>query len=482
MKRKPMTFKDKLDQIIQYAHGMSVLYVEDETLIRENNKLLLESIFSEVQTASNGADGLKHYTKKFFDIVITDIIMPEMNGVMMVKKIKELNPKQPIIITSASEESTQLLELINLGVAQFLLKPIKTEQIIAILNEVVTNIYNQRKVDEFTANLKQELLHQTTLLEQYKEVVDASSIVTKTNIYGKIIYANNQFCQKTGYSLNEILLNTHRMIRHPEMNKEFYQNLWETILDKKIWNGSIKNIKKNGENYITEVTIKPILDEFGSILEFISISHDVTELYEINDEIWQTQHEMLSLLGEVGETRSQETGNHVRRVAEYSKLLGELYGLEEEEIRLVYSAAPMHDIGKIGIADAILLKPDKLDLDEYEVIKTHSSIGYDILKHSSRPLLQAAAIIALEHHEKWDGSGYPNAVSGDNIHIYGRIIALADVFDALSCERVYKKAWPIEKIIELIVFERGVHFDPTLVDLFMDNIDKFTAIALKYKD
>lgn len=477
-----MTFKDKLDQTMKCAQGMSLLYVEDEALIRDNNKLFLESIFSEVQTASNGALGLKLYEKKVFDIVITDIIMPEMNGVMMVRKIKKLNPKQAIIITSASEDSAHLLELINLGVAQFLLKPIQTEHIVSILNEVVTNIYNQRKVDELTAHLKQELLHQTTLLEQYKEVVDASTIVTKTNVYGKIIYANDLFCQKTGYSLDEIITKSHTLLRHPDMSSEFYENLWKTILDKKIWNGTIKNIKKNAQNYITEVTIKPILDEFGSILEFISISHDITELYDINDEIWQTQHEMLSLLGEVGETRSQETGNHVRRVAKYSKLFAELYGLDEEQIRLIYSAAPMHDIGKIGIADAILLKPGKLDYDEYEVMKTHSSIGYDILKHSHRPLLQAAAIIALEHHEKWDGSGYPNAVSGDKIHIYGRIIALADVFDALSCERVYKKAWSIEKIIELIIAERGSHFDPKLVDLFMDNIDKFTEIAFKYKD
>ncbi|MFA6144889.1 MAG: HD domain-containing phosphohydrolase [Sulfurimonas sp.] len=477
-----MTFKNKLNRTIENAKGMSVLYVEDEALIRENNKVFLDTIFSEVETASNGVEALKLYSQKAFDIVITDIIMPVMNGVVMVRKIKELNPNQPIIITSASEESSYLLELINLGVAQFLLKPIKTEQIISILNEVVNNIYNQQKVDELTVQLKQDLLHQTTLLEQYKEVVDASSIVTKTNIYGKIIYANDQFCQKTGYSLNEILSNSHRIIRHPDMSREFYENLWKTILVKKIWNGTIKNIKKNGKNYITETTIKPILDEFGFILEFISISHDVTELYDVNEEIWQTQHEMLSLLGEVGETRSQETGNHVRRVARYSKLFGELYGLEEEQVRLLYSASPMHDIGKIGIADAILLKPGKLDFDEYEIMKTHSSIGYDILKHSTRPLLQAAAIVALEHHEKWDGSGYPNAVCGDKIHIYGRIVALADVFDALSCERVYKKAWPIEKIIELIVTERGRHFDPTLVDLFMDNIDKFTAIALKYKD
>jgi PAS domain S-box-containing protein len=477
-----MTFKEMIAQLKMFSEGMSVLYVEDESLIRENTKLLLETIFNDVETAINGLDGLKHYERRSFDIVITDILMPEMNGVAMVKKIKELNPQQHIIITSACEESSYLLELINLSVAQFLLKPVKTEHMIKIMHEVATNIYNQRKVNEFTAHLKQELLHQTILLEQYKEIVDLSTIVTKTDVYGNITYANDKFCQTSGYSTDEIVNKRHNILRHPDMSSEFYANLWETILSKKTWSGSIKNIKKSGEYYITDTTIKPILDEFGKIIDYISISHDVTELYDLNDEIWQTQHEMLSLLGEVGETRSQETGNHVRRVAKYAKLLGELYGLEEEQVRLLYSASPMHDIGKIGISDSILLKPGKLDPDEYNVMKTHTIIGHDILKHSNRPLLQAAAIIANEHHEKWNGSGYPNATSGENIHIYGRITALADVFDALSCERVYKKAWPMNEIIELVVNERGRHFDPVLVDMFMDNIESFIEIASKYKD
>lgn len=477
-----MTMKEMVNQLTTLGAGMHILYVEDETLIRENTKLLLETIFSNVKTASNGIEGLKLYQNELFEIVITDILMPEMNGVAMVKQIKELNPQQSIIITSACEESSYLLELINLGVAQFLLKPIQTENMVRIVHEVVKNIYNQRKVNEFTARLKQDLIHQTTLLEQYKEIVDISTIVIKTDLQGNIIYANDAFCKTSGYSSDEILSQGHRLLRHPDMQSEFYENLWRTILNKQTWIGTIKNLKKDGENYITDTTIKPILDEFGNIIEFISISHDVTELFDLNDEIWQTQNEMLSLLGEVGETRSQETGNHVRRVAKYAKLLGELYGLEEEQIRLIYSASPMHDIGKIGISDAILLKPGKLDSAEYDVMKTHSNIGYDILKNSNRPLLQAAAIIAHEHHEKWDGSGYPNALAGENIHIYGRITALADVFDALICDRVYKKAWPMERIIEFIINERGHHFDPQLVDMFMANIDHFIEIANKFKD
>ncbi|MCX6074524.1 MAG: response regulator [Campylobacterales bacterium] len=477
-----MTFKEMIQQLSEYAKGMSVLYVEDEILIRTNTALLLESIFTNVITAPNGREGLTLFEENTFDIVITDILMPEMNGVVMIRKMKEINASQHFIVTSACEDSSSLLDLINLGVAQFLLKPIQSEQIIRILLEVVKNIYNERKVHEFTAELKQDLLHQTTLLEQYKEVVDISSIVIKTDVEGNIIYTNDLFSKISGYSADEIIVQGHKLLRHPEMSSEFYENLWETLLNKQTWSGTIKNLKKYGGYYITDTTIKPILDENREIIDFISISNDVTQLFDLNDEIWQTQHEMLSLLGEVGETRSHETGNHVRRVAKYAQLLGELYGLEEEEIRLLYSGSPMHDIGKIGIPDAILLKPGKLDFDEYEVMKTHSSIGYDILKNSSRPLLQAAAIIAHEHHEKWDGSGYPNALSGHKIHIYGRITALADVFDALSCERVYKKAWPMEQIIEFVSNERGRHFDPDLVDMFMANIDQFTTIATEYQN
>lgn len=477
-----MNLKEMIQQLSEYAKGMSVLYVEDESLIRINTSMLLESIFSDVTTAENGRKGLELFEKKKFDIVITDILMPEISGIVMIQKMKEINRTQPFIVTSACEESSYLLELINLGVAQFLLKPIQSEQIVQILYEVVKNIYNEGKVREFTTQLKQDLLHQTTLLEQYKEIVDLSSIVIKTDVNGNIIYVNELFSKISGYSSEEIIMHGHKLLRHHESSTELYDDLWKTILSKKTWKGIIKNLRKDGSHYISDTTIKPILDEFGEIIDYISISNDVTELFDLNEEIWQTQHEMLSLLGEVGETRSQETGNHVRRVAKYAQLLGELYGLEEEENRLLYSASPMHDIGKIGISDAILLKPGKLDIDEYEVMKTHSTIGHNILKNSSRPLLKAAAIIAGEHHEKWDGSGYPNALQGPDIHIYGRITALADVFDALSCERVYKKAWPMEKIIDFVSQERGRHFDPDLVDMFMENIDRFKEIAAKYQD
>lgn len=459
---------------------IKILYVEDDVSVREPTAELLSNIFESITTANNGKEGLETYKNGSFDIVISDILMPKMNGVTLIEKIKEINPSQSVIITSACDDSTYLLDLINLGVSSFILKPIQSEQFLNILLDMITNLENAASVKKMNEDTKQELVHQSAILEQYKEIVDASMIVSKTDTKGIITYVNDEFCKISKYDRSELIGNNHNIVRHPDMSAETYRNLWKTILNKNIWQGVVKNKKKNGDYYITDTIVKPILDEHNNIIEHISIRHDITQIYDLNEEIWSTQHEMISLLGEIGETRSQETGNHVRRVAKYSRLLAELYGLDKDETNYLYIGSPMHDIGKIGIPDSILLKPAKLTEEEYTVMRTHANIGYEILKKSDRPILKAASIISYEHHEKWNGSGYPRALEGEEIHIYGRITALADVFDALSCKRVYKKSWPMEDILEYIKSERGKHFDPNLVDLFFENIDQFIEISKEH--
>ncbi len=217
-----------------------------------------------------------------------------------------------------------------------------------------------------------------------------------------------------------------------------------------------------------------------NIVEYLAIRHNITDIVMFHQELEDTQKEIIHKMGEVGESRSKETGNHVKRVAEYSRLLALLVGLDEKEAELLYSASPMHDIGKVGIPDSILKKPGKLDDEEWSIMRSHSEIGYNILKESKRPILKAAATVSYEHHEKYDGSGYPNNLIGEEIHIYGRITAIADVFDALGSDRCYKKAWELYRILELFKEERGKHFDPLLVDLFLENLDQFLVIRDKY--
>ncbi|MBD0383050.1 DUF3369 domain-containing protein [Paenibacillus sedimenti] len=202
----------------------------------------------------------------------------------------------------------------------------------------------------------------------------------------------------------------------------------------------------------------------------------------LNDELESTQKEIIYTMGEITETRSQETGHHVKRVAEYSRLLALKYGLSEQEAEVVRLASPMHDVGKVGIPDAILNKPGKLTDEEFDIMKTHSNLGYEMLKHSNKQVLNAAAIIAQQHHEKYDGTGYPRGLRGEEIHIYGRITALADVFDALCSDRVYKKAWELERVLDLLQTERGRHFDPEIVDLFMANLNEFLVIKEVFKE
>lgn len=221
-------------------------------------------------------------------------------------------------------------------------------------------------------------------------------------------------------------------------------------------------------------------------MELLDVFHKyVSAAFEtlcLNREIEETQREILYLLGEVTEARSEETGKHVQRVSKYSKILAEKYGLLKRDIMHITMAAPIHDVGKIGISDNILMKPGKLTPEEFEIVKTHTTIGYNLLKSSNRELLKSAAIIAHEHHERYDGKGYPRGLKGEGIHIFGRIVAIADVFDALGSPRVYKKAWVINDILNYFREEKGKHFDPDLVDILFGNLDEFIEIKEKYSD
>ena len=199
-------------------------------------------------------------------------------------------------------------------------------------------------------------------------------------------------------------------------------------------------------------------------------------------ELEQSRLEIIKRLGRAAEYKDNETGNHILRMSKFAQLLAQAAGLGEQETEKILLAAPMHDIGKIGIPDHILLKPGKLDPDEWEIMKTHVTIGADLLDGSDVPLLRMAKNIALTHHEKWDGSGYPNGLSGEAIPIEGRICAICDVFDALTSERPYKHAWSIKDSIDYIHQQSGKHFDPSLVLLFDTVLDMVISYRQEHLD
>ncbi len=215
--------------------------------------------------------------------------------------------------------------------------------------------------------------------------------------------------------------------------------------------------------------------------------HDQKEVLEElvaarTEELRSTRLQVVQRLGMAAEYRDEETGSHILRMSHMSALLARAIGLSNTECELMLHASPMHDIGKIGIPDAILLKPGRFEPHEWETMKTHATIGGKLLAGDDSDLMRMAREIALTHHEKWDGSGYPEGLSGEDIPMAGRIAALADVFDALTSNRPYKKAWKVEEATAFIGDNRGKHFDPMLVDAFLDRLPEILEIRYRFDE
>ena len=246
---------------------------------------------------------------------------------------------------------------------------------------------------------------------------------------------------------------------------------------------------------VTEFLMKPVSPvifklRFKNILE-LKASLKLTQNFNrlIKEKVEETtallkksEYEALEVLSKAAEHKDPETASHIARVSHYSKLLAKAYGLSKEEQDIIYYAAPLHDIGKIGIHDNILLKPEKLTKEEFAQMQEHSSIGGSILHGRENPYLQAGEVIALTHHEKYNGRGYPKGLQGEDIPLYGRIVAVADVFDALTSKRPYKEAWSFEKALDFLVEEKEKHFDPQVIEYFVENLDEVKKIYERFQE
>jgi putative two-component system response regulator len=222
--------------------------------------------------------------------------------------------------------------------------------------------------------------------------------------------------------------------------------------------------------------IKELIDSRESFIkQSLAYAKDLKktfiDLKAAHQELHEAYLDTIQRLAVAAESRDEDTGEHIQRIRRYSSLLAEKTGMDKKNIETILYAAPMHDVGKIGVPDSILMKKGKLSEEEFGIMKTHTVIGAKILTNSKSRILQVAESIAMTHHEKWNGKGYPQGISGNDIPLEGRIVALADVFDALTSNRPYKEPFLVEKTCDIIKDESGKHFDPELVALFFENLD-----------
>ncbi|MQB01217.1 MAG: PAS domain S-box protein [Actinobacteria bacterium] len=280
-----------------------------------------------------------------------------------------------------------------------------------------------------------------------------------------------------GYSEEEVL-GQHFALFYPDDAKRVGKPAEETRLaaDAGVFEEEGIRVRKDGSPFWVTTVISAIQDEQGSIQGFAKVTRDITERKDAEERLQAAFKEVIARLSAAAEFRDEDTGRHIERVGRYSELIAQRIGLPEERCDLLRLAAPLHDVGKIGVPDAILLKPGKLDAQEFETMMSHTEIGHRLLTGSSAEMLKLAATIALTHHERWDGAGYPRGLSDHAIPIEGRIVAVADVFDALTSKRPYKSAMPIPEALAILKSSRGSHFEPEALDAFLDLSEEMGAI------
>ncbi len=494
-----------------------ILVVDDEVVIRE---LMVDILSDEgyiVESAANGKAALERLSSgDAFVVLFTDIMMPEMDGIELIHEARKIAPSLvPIVMTGYATLETARAA-VKEGAYDYVLKPFNLSEIkMAVTNalersrlqnenarlleitdlfhisESIAAIRDEQKLLQYVlgAALDRVNADRGSLMlvsENGRQLEVAHSIGLPEGMDKAVVEMGDSVSGWVAEQVQPLLVPD---IRDNDQVRRFSRQLpghsfISVPLERKGANGNTKlgteaqqphvlavlNVtgKRNGASF-TEGDLKALsilANHAAAALENVRLVKDLEE----------AQREIVFTLGAIVETRSMETGHHVKRVAEYCKYLALQHGLSEAEGEILRLAAPLHDVGKVGVPDAILNKPGKLTPEEYDIIKTHAEVGYDMLKVSRGRILRTAAVVAREHHEKYNGTGYPRGLKGTDIHIYGRITGIADVFDALGAERSYKKAWELDRIVDFFREQRGEHFDPELVDIFLADVEAIVAI------
>jgi len=491
--------ESKKSQLVRWK----ILIADDEEDVHSMTKLALKKFsfedrgleFFDAYSGKETIEILKNNPE--IDLILLDVVMDsDDDGLVTVKQIREeLNNKivRIVLRTGQPGSAPEKEVIINYGIDDYKEKTELTS--IKLLTTVVASL----RTSHHLKTIERNRIGLTKIIEASRSIFKVGSLAKFTsgaltqltsilNIAESSLYERNIndsfFATLKGSEFKMIASSGKFNIKNRDCRvvPEALEYLNKACLDKKSFfdDDIYVGYFESSDKHIIFLYIegcRNLNEEDRNFLEVFS--HNISVAFDnicLNKEIIATQKEIIERLGEVVESRSKETAYHVRRVARISYMLALASGIKEKEAYKFKLASPMHDIGKIGIPDRILLKPGKLTPQEFEIMKTHAQIGYDMLEGSHKELLQIAQVVAHQHHEKWDGSGYPQGLSAENISIYGRITAIVDVFDALVHKRIYKEAWTLEKTIDLIKSEKGKHFDPKLVDLLLENIDEIKKV------
>ncbi|MDM8521868.1 DUF3369 domain-containing protein [Desulfococcaceae bacterium HSG8] len=496
LQKKEIPWKLLIVDDDEEIHALTKMVLADYSF--ENRPLLMFSVYS-------GKEAIEFLAReKAISIVLLDVVMETDDaGLKCARDIREeLNNHTVRIIlrTGQPGQAPEQEVIVNYDINDYKAKTELTSQ--KLFTVVTASLRSYRQIKTIDQNrraleniitashslfeLRSFSLFATGILQQLTSILrlDESSLYANSSSLSalrdigqyeyNILAATGDFAGKENCSVDQVVPKDIRTRLLEAASKH------ESIFTDTTYTGYFETRK--GERHLLYLQWQRTLTEVDR--DLISIfATNVAIAFEnisLNNEVIKTQKEVILTLSEVVEGRSKETANHIRRVAAVACMIAKKIGLSDHEVEMVRLATPMHDIGKVGTPDSILKKPGKLTAEEYEIIKKHAELGYNIFRNSASEMMISAAIIAHQHHEKWNGKGYPKGLKGEEIHIYGRITALADVVDALTSKRCYKERWDMDKVIRLLKEERGEHFDPRVVDIFLDSLDEYNEILRQY--
>lgn len=492
----------------QALQPWNILLVDDEPGVHQVTQMVLRDFRFDQRplnliSAYSGEQGHEIMSQRDdIALAIIDVVMEtDHAGLELVRSIRDdlqNNYTRLVLRTGQPGQAPEEDVILNYDIDDYKDKTELTS------NKLLTLMYASLRayrdicvIDSHRRSLEQVILASTEIFEANSLKMFASAVLKQIcnllNLSGAIFYCtslNDDFNEDKNY---RVLAVSGQMEAFETKTKselpEHVRSAFEYAL-------SQKKSYINGDTYtgyfstslgsenLLFVSMERELDDMDKQLLDIYASN-VAVTYEnllLKDEILDTQRELAYLLGEAVEQRSKETGSHVRRVALYSHLFALKYGLDEKQAEIIKLASPLHDVGKIAIPDDILKKPGSFTPDEWQIMQSHAQLGADLLHSNENEVIQMGSIIAGQHHERWDGTGYPNQLKGEDIHIAGRITAIADVFDALGCKRCYKEAWDIQAILAEIDNQKGKQFEPKLVEILHENIDEVLAIKAQHPD
>lgn len=477
---------------------------DDETSLGYLSELLSLSGFNPI-LAGSGEEALEHFAKYQPDIVLSDIQMPGMDGMKLLKTIRELDESTPVILITGHGEVDNAIRALRLGAYDFLLKPINTEILISTVERAAEHCRLKKLENEYTHRLEAQVASRTRELAKTNDflrgILDSSTGVSiiVSDLEENVIFWNSGAENILGYRSDEMLGQSILKLYPKDVKRsEIRSQLMDKMED---GSGNIQEmvsqISKNGSQVVLSMAVSPMHDSKGKLQGILGLGQDVTEQVRLHEQLVESYQRIRNIQGasifalaKLAEARDGETGSHLNRLRRYCDSLckrlsqRKRYGhlLNEDYILDLVQCSVLHDIGKLVIPDSILFHPGKFEADDFEIMKQHALFGGKALEEAAieagegQSYLTLGRDVCYYHHERWDGSGYPFGLKGEEIPLPARIVSVCDVYDALTTERRYKAAFTHEAASNLIEKESGSQFDPEVVAAFTEVKADFAQI------